>query len=111
MTESERSGPRAGQEIGGTAVTPADLEAMHAGDYILRARGGELSRVPVEKIRLPRDPQNRSLHADVIINHFHRVDGKPFDRKGIHNSLLGAMSSQESSRIARQLVDVAKASE
>jgi hypothetical protein len=62
-------------------------------------------------IRLPRDPQKRSLHADVIINHFHRVDGKPFDRKGIHNSLLGAMSSQESSRIARQLVDVAKAYE
>ena len=66
MTESERSGPRAGQEIGGTAVTPTDLEAMHAGDYILRARGGELSRVPVEKTRLPRDAQGHTQRLGLV---------------------------------------------
>jgi len=36
---------------------PEDLAAMHKGSYILHARGGKLTRVPVEKSALPRDPQ------------------------------------------------------
>ena len=31
----------------------ATLKAMHAGSYILHARGGKLTNVPVEKIKLP----------------------------------------------------------
>ena len=44
------------QFMGSVTVQPHDLAAMQAGDYILHARDGRLDRVPVEKIRLPRDP-------------------------------------------------------
>ncbi len=43
--------------MGGVTVQPEDLAAMQAGDYVLHARAGRLNRVPVEKTRLPRDPQ------------------------------------------------------
>ena len=43
--------------MGGVTVQPDDLAAMQAGDYVLHARAGRLNRVPVEKTRLPRDPQ------------------------------------------------------
>lgn len=43
--------------VGGVTVQAADLAAMQASNYILHARDGELTRVPVEKVRLPRDPQ------------------------------------------------------
>ncbi|MAG35144.1 MAG: hypothetical protein CL878_02695 [Dehalococcoidia bacterium] len=43
--------------MGSVTVQPADLEAMQASDYILHARDGELTKVPVEKVRLPLDPQ------------------------------------------------------
>ena len=45
------------QYMGGVTVQPADLAAMQAGDYVLHARAGRLTRVPVEKISLPRDPR------------------------------------------------------
>ena len=42
--------------MGGVTVTPDQLKAMHAGDYILHARGGKLTEIAVEKIKLPLDP-------------------------------------------------------
>ena len=46
--------------MGGVLVTPAQLQAMQANDYILHVRDGRLHEVPVEKIRLPRDPQGHT---------------------------------------------------
>ena len=43
--------------LGGVTATPGALAAMQKGPYILHARGGKLTKVPVEKIALPRDPQ------------------------------------------------------
>ena len=43
--------------LGGVTATPEDLAAMQKGQYILHARGGKLTKVPVEKIALPLDPQ------------------------------------------------------
>ena len=45
-------------DLGGVPP-PSDIElmAMQQGDYILRARGGALTKVPVEKSKLPRDPE------------------------------------------------------
>ena len=45
------------ENMGGVVVTPSQLSDMQAGDYILHARDGVLNKVPVEKIRLPLDPQ------------------------------------------------------
>ena len=45
------------ENMGGVTVTPQQLAEMHAGDYILHARGGKLTKVPVEKIQLPVDPE------------------------------------------------------
>ena len=43
---------------GGVAHPSRDeLLAMHEGSYVLRARGGRLTRVPVEKVQLPHDPE------------------------------------------------------
>ena len=42
--------------LGGVDIpTRERLRSMRAGDYILRARGGALSRVPAEKVLLPHD--------------------------------------------------------
>jgi photosystem II stability/assembly factor-like uncharacterized protein len=46
--------------MGGVTVSSAELEAMQAGEYVLHARDGKLAQVPVEKIRLPRDPQGHT---------------------------------------------------
>lgn len=51
------------EHMGGVPIPSTDvLKAMHRGQYILRARRGELTRVPVEKILLPHSnnmsPQN-----------------------------------------------------
>ena len=44
--------------MGGIPVPSTEvLKKMHQGQYILRARGGELTKVPVEKNVLPRDPK------------------------------------------------------
>ena len=45
------------ENMGGVTVTAQQLADMHGGDYILHARGGKLTKVPVEKIQLPVDPQ------------------------------------------------------
>ena len=45
------------ENMGGVAVTPDQLSAMQASDYILHARDGVLNKVEVEKIRMPLDPQ------------------------------------------------------
>ena len=45
------------ENMGGVVVTPSELSEMQAGDYILHARGGALNKVPVEKTRMPLDPQ------------------------------------------------------
>ena len=42
--------------MGGVSIQPDELRAMQANDYILHARDEKLEKVPVEKIRLPRDP-------------------------------------------------------
>ena len=44
------------ETLGGVTVTPDQLKAMHAGDYILHAREGKLTEVPCEKTKLPIDP-------------------------------------------------------
>ena len=44
------------ETLGGVTVTPDQLDAMQAGDYILHARDGKLTEVPCEKIMLPLDP-------------------------------------------------------
>ena len=47
--------------LGGVdTVTRTDLRAMQRAPYMLHARGGELSQVPVEKSRLPRDPEGHN---------------------------------------------------
>ena len=43
--------------MGGVSVQPSELRAMLANDYILHARDGKLEKVPVRKVRLPRDPR------------------------------------------------------
>lgn len=44
--------------LGGVDVPrPEDLAAMQKGSYILHARGGKLTKVPVEKSVLPHDPR------------------------------------------------------
>ena len=43
--------------MGGVSIQPDALRAMQANDYILHAHDNRLEKVPVEKIRLPRDPQ------------------------------------------------------
>ena len=45
------------ENMGDVIVTPNQLSEMQAGDYILHARDGVLNEVPVEKIRMPLDPQ------------------------------------------------------
>jgi len=43
--------------LGGvTDITYEEVTAMQEGQYILHARGGKLTKVPVEKSRLPHDP-------------------------------------------------------
>ena len=42
--------------IGGVQVSPKQLRAMQEGHYILHAKDGRLSKVPVQKARLPHDP-------------------------------------------------------
>ena len=44
------------ESLGNVTVTPDQLKAMHAGDYILHARDGKLTEVPCEKTKLPLDP-------------------------------------------------------
>jgi hypothetical protein len=43
--------------LGGVEVGAEQLEAMQAGGYILHARNGKLKKAPVEKTRMPLDPQ------------------------------------------------------
>ena len=50
--------------MGGVPVpSKEELAAMQKGQYILRARGGKLTRVPVEKNLLPHDPQG---HVQIL---------------------------------------------
>lgn len=44
-------------DLGGVAVGQEELRAMQGGEFILHARGGQVEKVPVEKVRLPRDPK------------------------------------------------------
>lgn len=49
---------RATVDLGGVPTPSHDeLLAMQRGDYVLRARDGALTKVPVEKSTLPRDPE------------------------------------------------------
>ena len=52
--------------LGDVDVTPEDLEAMQAGDYILHARSGELRHHPVEKTRLPLDPEGHVQRLGLV---------------------------------------------
>ena len=52
--------------LGGMDVPSAEvLEQMHRNQYVLRARQGELSEVPAEKVRLPQeqDTSPQAVHA------------------------------------------------
>lgn len=53
----ERLTDRGTDQLGGATASPEDLAEMQEGDHILHARAGELARIPVEKVRLPLDPQ------------------------------------------------------
>jgi len=44
-------------QLGGAVPSPEDLAAMQRGEHILHARHGEVTQIPVEKVRLPLDPQ------------------------------------------------------
>ncbi len=52
--------------LGDIDVTSEDLEAMQAGDYVLHARDGILSKHPVEKIRLPIDPEGHVQRLGLV---------------------------------------------
>ena len=43
--------------LGGVDPSAEQLAAMHRSNYILHARDGKLSEIPVEKSRLPHDPE------------------------------------------------------
>ena len=47
-------------------VTAHDLETMQAGEYVLHARDGLLSKVPAEKSRLPHDPEGHVQRVAVL---------------------------------------------
>ena len=55
------------ENMGGVVVTPSQLSDMQAGDYILHARGGALNKVPVEKIRMPLDPQAHYQGLNLVL--------------------------------------------
>ena len=53
-----KGAPLSTDGMGGVDVpSVAQLQEMHANDYILHARGGELTQVSVNKTLLPHDPQ------------------------------------------------------
>jgi len=52
--------------LGGVGITSSDLEAMQAGEYILHARNGSLLKHPVEKIRLPLDPEGHVQRLGLV---------------------------------------------
>lgn len=43
--------------LDGVTPSPEQLAAMQHGPYILHARDGKLTKIPVEKIAFPLDPQ------------------------------------------------------
>jgi len=47
--------------------TAEELAAMQKGQYILHAHGGELTKVPVEKSRLPHDPKGQSQIQETAV--------------------------------------------
>lgn len=55
------------ENMGGVVVTPSQLSDMQAGDYILHARDGVLNKVPVEKIRMPLDPQAHYQGLNLVL--------------------------------------------
>ena len=42
--------------MGGVEVSPQQLRSMQENNYILHAKDGRLSKVPVQKTKLPHDP-------------------------------------------------------
>ena len=53
--------------LGGVAhPSREDLLTMRKGSYILRARGGKLTKVPAEKNKLPHDPKARVQDVSVV---------------------------------------------
>ncbi len=55
------------ENMGGVVIAPDQLEEMQAGDYILHARDGKLSKVEVEKTRLPLDPQGHTQRLGLVL--------------------------------------------
>ena len=54
--------------MGGVPCPSAqELTKMQHSQYVLHARDGKLSKVPVEKIVLPGDPKNHPQHANVTL--------------------------------------------
>ena len=55
------------ENMGGVVITPSQLSAMQAGDYILHARDGVLNKVEVEKTRMPLDPQGHYQGLNLVL--------------------------------------------
>ena len=54
--------------LGGVdTITRADLLAMQRSQYVLHARGGRLTKVPVEKSLVPRDPKGHNQGVSLTL--------------------------------------------
>ena len=55
--------------MAGVEVSPTQLRSMQEGDYILHAKDGRLSKVPVQKTRLPHDPCGHVQRLALFVGH------------------------------------------
>jgi hypothetical protein len=55
--------------MAGIEVSPTQLPSMQEGDYILHAKDGRLSKVPVQKTRLPHDPCGHVQRLALFVGH------------------------------------------
>ena len=67
MDEKGRN-PLETRVLGGVEIpSPEDLAAMHQGAYLLRARGGKLTKVSAEKSILPHDPKGHVQAVSTVL--------------------------------------------
>ena len=60
MSEGGEPQLETGYMGGVDTITRADLLAMQSGQYVFHARGGRLTKIPVEKSLVPRDPKGHN---------------------------------------------------
>ena len=71
----DTSSYRRTEHLGGADFpTQDELVAMHEGNYVLRARAGKITKVPVEKSRLPFDPKFHPQGGLLFDGRWHHVD-------------------------------------